>query len=169
MGVVLAAGTAGVSLGVGLSALTSADDPAPPAAAAPTTAAPLAKVRVRVFGAVLHAGRTASGTQRRRARLVVRVRVENTAATSVTLARPALLAAGETVHSDPRADSPRASFGTLGAGMTRAVTLRFEVGGEVTAQLANERTGRLRIAGRMVELTVKLGARSARRADLTPA
>lgn len=158
MGVVLAAGAVGVGLGVGLSALMSDDDPAPPGAAAPSTAAPLTKLRVRILGAVLHPARTASGQQRRRARLAVRVRAENTAATRVTLARPAILAAGETVHSDPQADSPRTHLGTLGPGMTQAVTLRFEVAGKVTAQLVNERTGRLRIAGRTIGLNVKVGA-----------
>ncbi len=68
-----------------------------------------------------------------------------------------VLAAGETVTTDPQADSPQTNFGALGAGVTRAVTLRFETAGEVTAQLTNQKTGRLRIAGRTIDLDIKVG------------
>jgi hypothetical protein len=176
--VVVVAGAIGAALGIGLSKL-SGDDTAP-APAAPTTAAStsvpaattasppsepaataasLAKVRVRVLGAVLHVASTPSGVRRRRARLAIRVRAENTGATSVTLARPTLTAAGISTKADPKADAPTTNFGPLAAGETRTVTLRFETAGAQTAALASERRGQLRIAGRTLPpLFVTVGA-----------
>jgi hypothetical protein len=175
--VVLVAGAAGALLGIGLSELTGDDKPAAPvapvapntgtatsAAAAPAqtqtaSAAALAKVRVRVFGAVLHVAGTPSGTQRQRARLAVRVRVHNTGTTTVTLARPTLTAAGVSVKTDPRADTPATSFGPLAAGATQTVTLRFETAGALTAALTSEHRGQLRIGGRTLPpLFVTVGA-----------
>lgn len=175
LAVVLVAGAVGVLLGIGLSKLTG-DDKAPAPAAPPSTgtttsadptrprttsvpAAPLAKVRVRILGAVLHAASSPSGTRRQRARLAVRVRAENTGTTTVTLARPTLTAAGISIKTDPQADALTTNFGPLAAGETQTVTLRFETAGAQTAALASERRGQLRIAGRTLPpLFVTVGA-----------
>ena len=189
VGVAVVAGVVGVGLGVALAKLTGDDAPSTPDATASagastsaattraeatspstqttarstsdraTTPARLAKVRVRVLDAMLRPARTPSGIRRQRARVTVRVRAENTGTTSVTLQRPAILAAGKTVKTDSSADSPETNFGALGAGETRAVTLRFETAGEVTAQLTNQKSGRLRIAGRTIGLKIKVGPR----------
>lgn len=177
LAVVVVAGAAGAVLGIGLSKLTG-DDKSPAPAAPPSTAtststtvatppqqttskpaAPLAKVRVRVLGAVLHAARSPSGVRRKRARVAVRVRAENTGATSVTLARPILTAAGISIKTDPKADAPSTNFGPLGPGEVQTVTLRFETAGAQTTALASERRGQLRIAGRTVPpLFITVGA-----------
>lgn len=184
LAVVVAAGAIGVLLGIGLAALTGDDDVPPPAALGtgattpPTTPATssvpaatatgttpraspssaLAKVRVRVLGTVLHAASTPSGIRRQRARVVVRVRAENTGATAVTLGRPTLTAAGASVRTDPAGDAPRTHFGPFAAGETQAVSLRFETAGRLTAQLTSVRDGQLRIAGRTVPVFVTVGS-----------
>lgn len=177
LAVVLVAGAVGALLGVGLSEL-SGDDEAPSATTTPpqtksvptattpgsssqpaATATPLAKVRVRILGVVLHAASTPSGIQRQRARVAVRVRAENTGTTAVTLARPTLTAAGISIKTDPRADAPGTNFGPLAAGETQTVTLRFETAGAQTAALMSEHRGQLRIAGRTLPpLFVTVGA-----------
>ena len=121
--------------------------------------APLAKVRVRILGAVVHAASSPSGIRRQRARVAIRVRAENTGTSTVTLARPTLTAAGVSIKTDPSADAPGTNFGPLGAGETQTVTLRFETAGALTAALTTERRGRLRIAGRTLPpLFVTVGA-----------
>ena len=168
LAVVCAAGAVGALLGIGLSKMTGDDEPPAPvvtgttatAATATTQTTPrdaAADVRVRIFGAVLHPAATPGGIRRQRARLTVRVRAENRGATTVTLERPELAAAGERVATDPRADSSETSFGPLAAGQARTVSLRIETAGAVTAELTSTRRARLRIAGRSVRFAVRIG------------
>lgn len=166
--VVCAAGAVGVGLGIGLAELSGDDAPPAPAVTADTTPTaasttpattpgdPLADVHVKIFGAILHPAGTPEGTRRRRARLTVRVRAENRGATSVTLERPVLVA-GESVATDPRADTPETHFGPLAAGQSQTVSLRIETTGAVTAELTSTRRAQLRIAGRSLTVAVRIG------------
>ena len=58
---------------------------------------------------------------------------------------------------DPGADGPGTHLGTLKAGQTRSVTLRFEVAGAVTRQLTSERRAVVLVAGRAHPISIKLG------------
>lgn len=167
--VVCAASAVGVGLGIGLAELSGDDAPPTPAFPADTTSTaasttpattpgdPLADVRVKIFAAVLHPDTTSEGTRRQRARLTVRVRAENQGATSVTLERPVLAAAGERVATDPEADTPETHFGPLAAGESQTVSLRIETAGAVTAELTSTRRAQLRIAGRSLTFAVRVG------------
>jgi hypothetical protein len=165
IGLVVLALVVGTALGVGIALLSrgGADDtPATVAtagrsatvAAAPASAAAL---RVQVLGAVLRPAATASGQRRRRARLSVRVRADNGGLRSVAPARPRLLVAGVRVPTDPRADSPRTNFGAIAPGAAATVTLRFEVDGNTTTTLTEERRAQLLIAGRTRGFSLKVG------------
>jgi len=184
LAVVVVAGAVGAGVGVGLATLTGDDDGPEPAAldTGSTTAAttpattsvsdatvtsttpqatastPLAKLRVRVLGTVLHPASTPSGMRRKRARVAVRVRAENTGTTTVTLARPTLTAAGASVKTDPAADAPNTTFDPFAPGETQAVTLRFETAGRLTARLTSDHNGQLRIAGRTLPVFATVGS-----------
>ena len=166
---VLIAVVAGTGLGVGIAVLSrerdSTDPPGGQAAggnestatsAAQPPAAPSDTLRVRVLGAILHPAGTESGQRRRRARITVRVRAENRGQTPVTPARPALLVAGQEVHTDASADSPRTHLSDVPPGETAGVTLRFETAGDVTTTVMQDRRARMLIAGRTVSFGVKI-------------
>lgn len=167
---VLIAGLVGTVLGVGIAMLsregngtassppeaeTTGDDP-PSTSAGQVPAESSAQLLVRVLGSILHPAGTESGQQRRRARVTVRVRVENRGERVVTPARPTLLVAGERIPSDPSADSPRTHLGDVAPGQSAAVTLRFEVAGDVTTTIMAERRARIRLAGRTLSFGVTI-------------
>jgi hypothetical protein len=162
---VLIAGVAGTGLGLGIAALTrESDGTGGPAAssngdrtASEAPAAPRGNLRLRVLGAVLHPAGTLSGQRRRRARVTVRVSAENRGGGVVTPARPVLLVAGARIPTDATADSPRTHLSAVPASETATVTLRFEVGGDVTTTLTRERRARLLLAGQTLRLRVGIG------------
>ena len=97
---------------------------------------------VRVVDVVLHPASTASGQRRKRARLTVRVRVENRG-TQDRHSRPTRVVRGGGENGD-RPGRRRASstdLGTLAPGETKSVTLRFEVAGATTTR-ADDRSTR---------------------------
>ncbi len=175
--VIAIAGGAGVAIGAGLSELSGRDDAITPAgSSAPTSPTPAAngpvaprssstpaaptsaaRARVLVFDSVLHPAGTTAGQRRQRARLTVRVRVENRANADVTPARPSLLVGRTSTETDPGADGPGTQLGTIRPGQSASATLRFEVGGAVTTQLTTERRAVVRVAGRSHPISIKLG------------
>ena len=155
---VVVAGVTGSALGIGVATLTR-DDTERQEAAGPRTAADAAAqaIRVRVLDAVLHPAKTPSGQARRRARLTVRIRARNRRDEPVTPARPRLVIGDARIATDHNADAPATHLGTLAAGKTAAVTLRFEVGEAITERLASQRRARIHVAGRTLSVSVKLG------------
>lgn len=171
----------GVALGVGLSKLSGDDDVSGQiglastnttrgsqtgsATRTSTTAASgaddnedaLKKVRVSVRSAVLNTASTPSGMRRNRARLSVRVKIQNRSRERVTLARPTLLAAGERLKTDPGADSPDTRVEELDASRSATVTLIFETAGDVTEELTTQKTARIVVAGRSRSVSIELG------------
>ena len=107
-------------------------------------------VRVRVISAILHPAATPSGQRRRRGRLGVHVEVHNGGPRNLILAPPSLLAAAQRTRSGSR-------LGSIPAGRSVDVTLRFETKGAVTAQLATQKTGRIMLAQRSWPISVKVG------------
>jgi hypothetical protein len=181
LAVVLVAGGVGIAFGVGISELTSSDEPPAetttdtrprgtvPTVARTTPARPggdaRGQLRVTVRAAVLYAASTPSGQRRRRARLVVRAAVENRGSERVVPPRPSLLAARQRIPTNPRADATTTRLGPIEAGETVDVTLRFETAGAVTEQLTTQRRARLLIGGRSSPITVVLGNSGARATD----
>jgi len=175
------AGGVGIAFGVGISELTSSDEPPAetttdtrprgtvPTVARTTPARPdgdaRGQLRVTVRAAVLYAASTPSGQRRRRARLVVRAAVENRGSERVVPPRPSLLAARQRIPTNPRADATTTRLGPIEAGETVDVTLRFETAGAVTEQLTTQRRARLLIGGRSSPITVVLGNSGARATD----
>lgn len=172
MAVVVVAAGVGGALGVGMSELTSNNEPAGPSAPTPRSTAtvaattstpaassedPLDQVRVTVLSAVLHPASTPSGQRRRRARLGVRVRVQNRSTKRVVPPRPSLLAARQRIPTNPRADAPTTRLGPIDAGQAREVTLRFETAGAVTEQLTTQKRARVLVAGRSWPFTLIVG------------
>ena len=162
--VAVIAGGIGAVVGFGLSRLSNDGDgvaPAvkPPSAQTQTQTAPASpgRVDVRVIDSVLHPASSASGQRRRRARLSVRIRAENRGQNAVTPARPTLIVGEARKQTDPSADSPRTSMGSLASGEIVNVTLRFEVAGDVTTQLAGTQRARIRVAGRSRTIAIKVG------------
>ena len=117
----------------------------------------LKQVRVSVISAVLRPAGRPAGQRRRRARLGVRVKVENRGTERVALERPSLLAARQRIPTDPAADNLGARLGPIDAGETVDVTLRFETAGAVTGQLTTQQRARILIAGRSRPIAVKVG------------
>ncbi len=131
----------------------------PPTPATTTTApsGPLARVRVRVLGAILHPAGTADGKRRRRARLTLRVRAINEGPTPLAIETPLLGIGAVRIRTDSAAETDATRFGELAAGETKAVTLRFELQGEATEKITIDRRARLNIAGRSVAFRLRLG------------
>jgi hypothetical protein len=144
--VVVAAGV-GIALGVAFAKLSDDGD-----------RDPLGQVRVRVLDdAVLRLAGTPSGRQRQRARLTVRIRAANDGERRVALARPTLLVGDARLQTDPSADGPDTRLGSLEAGETAVVTLRFEVARTVTTQLTTQRRARILVADRTLPVSVEVG------------
>jgi hypothetical protein len=159
-GVVAAA--AGLGIGSGVSLVADDDSravsststaPAPNGTGSSSTRA----VRVRVVSAYLELATTRRGRSRDRARLSVNVRVTNGGKNVIEHTSPVLMSKTR-VRPDPLA---RSTTGSLLRPIPPAVTaggrLRFETAGAVTRQLVATRWARLRIAGRTVPVSVKLG------------
>lgn len=123
----------------------------------PAARDPQRQVRVRVLDAALRPAGTRSGRQRQRARLTVRIRAANGGERRVALARPALLVGEARVQTDPSADGPGTRLGSLEAGETAVVSLRFEVAGTVTTQLTTQRRAQILVAGRTLPVSIKVG------------
>lgn len=160
---ILVAGAIGAAVGIGFAQLGRDGNPSStPTAAAPPPQAPAspapAGVGVSVLDAVLHPAGTPSGAARRRARLTVRIRVENHGTTLQAFARPLLIVGNATVRTDPHADTPKTYLPSLAAGQTTAVMLRFEVAGALTSDLMTRRRAQLTFAAHSVAVFVKLGA-----------
>jgi len=169
---IVVAGVAGVGLGVGIAELTGDDDsatsyetskqtpdrgsitlPAPPAATTTVTRASPTPVRAQVLGAALHPAATPSGKQRQRARLIVRLRAQNRGTQPVSVAHLVLLVGDARVLS-----GPRSQIGELAAAEAKAVTVRFELAGAVTAKITADRRARIIVAGRSRPMRVRIGA-----------
>ena len=162
----------GIALGVGISKLAGhydspggrGEDPAPSQDATATSAEPaptpsvrdvtaqdaLRQVRVSVISAVLHPAATPSGQRRRRGRLSVHIKVENSGPRGVVPGRPSLLAARQRIPT-------RSRLGALAAWRTVDVTVRFETKGAVTEQLTTRKSGRILVARRSWPISVKVG------------
>ena len=178
LAVIALAGGAGVAVGAGLSELSGGDSDAVESSDASTSAvtaspagdrvstsssssppAQTASTRpsVYVLDSVLHPAGTLAGQRRERARLTVRVRVENRTNADLTPARPTVVVGTTSTATDPGADGPGTHFGTLKAGQMASATLRFEVAGAVTRQLTSERRAVIHVAGREHPISIKLG------------
>ena len=177
--VVVAAGVVGAGVGIGLAALTGGEDdpsPAPQAAGtAPGTATsstpalgttparetapakPALVPRVQVLSAVLLEASTASGRDRRRARVSIRVRVTNRGAETLDLEDPQLLVGDDRVSADPRAaDGAGTLLKPLASDASATGKLRFETTRAVTERLTTEGSARLGIAGRTVAVKLEI-------------
>ncbi len=113
--------------------------------------------RVQIQSAVLFPARTQRGRARRRARVVVRVRVTNREDTTVKAQIPTLVVGDARVVNDPSAASAAGTLlKAIGPRAGASGELRFETSGDVTQALTNARRARLRIAGRtvVVKLTI---------------
>jgi hypothetical protein len=167
--VVVAAGIVGAGLGIGLAEVTGSDAPGT-AVATPTTATAPTPVspgnltpRVQIRSAVLYPARTARGRARRLARVVVPVRVVSRAATTIAAAVPSLLVGARTVRSDPRAaDAAGNLLEPLKPAASATGELRFEIAGAVTQALSRRPRARMRIAGRVVGVHIRISRTPAR-------
>lgn len=168
---VLATGGIGAALGMGLSALSTGDEPAPledaavsdvaggdtTATAPPTTTAPVhppAPVAVTVLDARLFTDETPSGREEQRARLTVRIRAENAGSSPLTLP-PAVLRVGSV---RVPADGAGARFDPLAAEASQTLTLRFTLAGEATPKVVRDRRARILVAGHSLPMRIKLRA-----------
>jgi hypothetical protein len=114
--------------------------------------------RVRILSAVLYPAATAGGQARRRARIVVRVRVTNRGAAALAPQDALLLAGDRRVAADPRASTVARSLRRpLAAGARATGELRFETAGAVTRLLTTKRRALLRMAGRTVAMAITIG------------
>jgi len=135
-------------------AATSTGSTAPPAAQGTARTN-----RAQVLSAVLYPAKSASGRARRRARVVVRVRVTNRGL--ATLApKPAILLAGtDEVPANTRAGAVAGDLlKPLARGASATGELRFETAGAFTQRLTSQPQARLRIAGRTVALSITLSS-----------
>ena len=138
--------------------------PATPTATATTPATPttpagaLGQVRVRVLGAILRPAGTPDGQRRRRARLTMRVQAVNGADEAVTIGRPVVAIGKVRIGTDTAAATADPQLGTLAAGETKAVTMRFELAGEATEKATIDRRARLNIAGRSLPFRLTVGS-----------
>lgn len=149
---VTVAGGVGVALGKGLTMLSEADSVAPPT----DRPGALAQVRVTVLDGRLHTDATPSGRREQRARMTVRLRVENAGGQTVTINPPTLRVGNVRVPSHPDDDAPGAQLDPLAAGQSQTVTLRFPLGGEATPKVVRDRRARILIAGRSLPMRVKV-------------
>lgn len=169
-----AAQTAKPTAGQGLpSTSTSPPAPAasPPAAAAPTTspgsssdpvrpgtAAPASgELDITVISARLKAAVTPDGQTRQRARLSIRVRIENESDMPSSDTRPLLVVGEEEVRVDINAaGAAGALLKPVPTGETVRGLLRFETAGAVTERLQSTRRAMLTVAGEQVPVRVQV-------------
>jgi len=147
--------------GAGTTTVAAPTTPAATTATTPPRTTPTrpssARVRLRVLGAILRPAGTASGRRSQRARLIMRVRAQNSGQDGATLGAPVLRVGSVRVKLDPVANSPQARFVELGAGEARSFTLRYELGGAATPKVTRDRRARLSIGTRSVPLRVRIG------------
>lgn len=111
---------------------------------------------VTVMSSQLRLAATRRGIADGRARLTVRARVVNRRMTPLPL-RARLLVAGRALRIDPRAvELPSGLPGPVPPGQTAEGELRFETAGADTTALRRENDVRLRLAGKLVPITVAL-------------
>jgi hypothetical protein len=174
--VIVIAGGIGAGVGIGLSKLSGDSDggaAAPAATQAATTSTALSNqsppppppaseqaggISVHIVDAVFHPAESPSGLRRHRARLTVRVQVTNRGTSAVTPVRPSMFVGSAETKTDPNADGPGTSLGTLQPGKAVAVTLRFEIAGTVTTQLRSKLRARVVVAGRSRATLVTIGS-----------
>lgn len=149
-------GSAGVATGVALSRLGDEHDPAPSGSTTAGEGAQ-AQVRLRVVGAVLHPAATPSGRQRKRARLILRLQAHNPGQRALDAGGPALTVGDARIDVDRAAATAGARFGQLAPGESKAITVRFELAGAVTAQVTQERRARVVVADQSLPVQVKIG------------
>ena len=164
--IVAAAIVAGIVAGYALATLSNndqqhTDTTAVQSVPADTAAGPDG---AQVVKSVLMPATTASGRQRRRARLVVSVKLRNlSGAARLASAAPALIVHGKRLHIDPAATADAGGLlKAVPALTTVSGVLRFETAGSDTDRLAAERRARLAIAGQTlpVRLTISAAAPS---------
>jgi len=129
-----------------------------PTATTTVPAGALGRVQVRVLGAILRPAGTPEGQERRRARLTMRVQAVNEGDEAVTVGRPELAVGKVRIRTDTAAETADPQLGEVGAGTTKAATLRFELAGEATEKITIDRRARINIAGRSLPFRVKVGA-----------
>jgi hypothetical protein len=140
----------------------TATTPPPPPTTATTTATPSvspnppARVRVKVLDARLFTDKTPSGTREQRARVTVRIRIEDTGAGRLTLTRPTLRVGRVRIPAVADAHAPGSRSDPLRPGVAQTVTLRFALAGEATPKVVRDRRARVLIAGRSVAVQVKV-------------
>lgn len=161
-----AAAFIGAVLGFAISELTGSDSSSGAVDESPVTtgvaASPEPRIRATVGIGVLHPAATPSGRRRQRARLGVRVSVQNNGTERVVLPPPSLLAARQRI-------ATRSAIAPVAAGKTVSAAVRFETAGAVTRQLRTHKRARILVGGRSWPLTVKVGspAHSSKRSGAT--
>ncbi len=158
-GVVVAAGAVGVLLGVGLSALTGANETPSPAPALPTSSSPGAttaaapaggdaKRPIEILDAAARPAASGSGAG---ARLSLRVRAVNATGGVLRSGRPALFVDGARVGLAPGSEGSAGNLlaPSLDPGASAEGTLRFELPAMTAGELAAARV-RLRILAKLV-------------------
>lgn len=183
--VVAASVLAGVALGLGLSEVSGDDGTPiaslnPPGTATGTTAAAdasgesrakatagtsgpagasdakgAAKPRYRVLSATIEPATSASGMQRRRARVTVRLRA-TAGSEPLTLDTPTLVAGNERQPVDPNAaDAAGALLKEIPAGDSATGELRFETAGALTQRMTTFKAPRLIVGPTSLRLQIK--------------
>jgi hypothetical protein len=128
---------------------------------APSVAAnPPAPARVKVLDARLFTDETPSGARRQRARVTVRIRIQDTGTRRLTLSRPTLRVGKVRIPAVSVPHAPGSRSHPLRPGVAQTVTLRFALAGEATPKVVRDRRARVLIAGRSVAMRVKLRAPS---------
>jgi hypothetical protein len=152
---VLVVGVAlGAGLGFGMSIMTGGGAASDPVATQvkPIAADPAAKV----LSAELERARSADGIARKRARLSVRVQLENPTGESLTVSRPQLVLPLGRTKADPNADSFAGELLRPIAPQSSATgVLRFETAGAVTQRLVDDQRGTIEIAGQTVAVAFR--------------
>ena len=123
-----------------------------------TPAGALGQVEVRVLGAILRPAGTPDGQQRRRARLTMRVQAVNKGNEAVAVGRPVLAVGKVRIRTDTAAQTADPQLGEVGAGTTKAATLRFELAGDATEKITIDRRARINLAGQSLPFRVRIGA-----------
>lgn len=115
--------------------------------------------RVQIQSAVLYPASTPRGRARRRARVVVRVRLTNRSADTLRAPAPMLIVGAGRVRADPRAAEVAGPLlRSLAPAKSARGELRFETIGSITQLLMNQPRARLSIAGRTVSVSIRVSS-----------
>jgi len=87
----------------------------------------------------------------------MRVEAVNDGNAAVTVGRPELAVGKVRIRTDTAAETADPQLGEVGAGATKAATLRFELAGEATEKITIDRRARINIAGRSLPFRVRVG------------